>query len=102
MKKLVFMILTLPIIMGFANISEVEICILKCKYDTMDINQCIEDKENYWDTTQSYNQIRRACIDLIRNERLYCESGCYKKDVLLHRTLNFYDTQVKNFPEVNQ
>jgi len=67
----------------------------------MDVNQCVEDEKDYWDTTQSHEQIRRACMDLIRNERLYCESECYKEDILMQRTLNFYDREVKNFPEVN-
>jgi hypothetical protein len=78
-----------------------EVCTARCKADVMDINQCIEDERQHWDTHVSKLALKNACMDLIRNEKLNCHSDCEKERYQNEAAMHFYDINVKNFPYIN-
>ena len=88
----------------FATTSHAEsfkVCTARCKADVMDIEQCIKDERHHWDAHVSDLSLKHSCLDLIRNERLNCYANCEKERFQNQSAINFYDTNVKNFPYIN-
>jgi hypothetical protein len=74
-------------------------CIAKCKMDVMYIDECVEDERSYWETNTPDINLKHACMDLIRNERLNCRSICeYDLASKYSYAPEYYDTHVKGFP----
>lgn len=83
-----------------ARADSFDICVAECISDVMQVEDCIWDEKAYWDISKSSEfQLRRSCQELIRNERDYCTGGCAKKAT--NSLLEYYDKEVKNFPDVN-
>lgn len=78
-----------------------KLCTARCAADVMDIEQCIEDEREHWDAHVSDRSLKHSCQDLIRNERLNCYADCEKQRFQNQSAINFYDTNVKNFPIIN-
>lgn len=51
-------------------------CIQACISDVISIESCMKEEKNYWDAPKSFNY-KRACRELIKNEREYCIQDCY-------------------------
>lgn len=75
-------------------------CVTECIFDVIQIEDCIWDEKQYWDSIQSSGyQIKKSCQELIRNERDYCIGDCARE--ANNSLLQYYDKEVKNFPDVN-
>ena len=75
-------------------------CVARCKGDVLYMSDCMDDEQEYWDIDLSKKHLRRVCLDLIRNERLYCIGECAKKEAKKNSpAVNFYDKHVRHFPE---
>jgi hypothetical protein len=82
-------------------------CVAECQTDVMNLEQCIKDEKDYWDSKQtSYGALRLSCKQLIQNEKLDCKIDCVveeiKKEKPSQRAVEFWDKNVKNFPDTNE
>jgi len=75
-------------------------CVAECQTDVMYVSECIAEEKSYWDLDSEISEkdLKQACIDLIRNERLRCYSVCIRDQVESDRAVIFYDTEVRFFP----
>ena len=82
-----------------AKAESFETCIAKCKTDVMYIDECIKDERRFWESNTSDINLKHACLDLIRNERFACRSICEKNEAQKPYAVNYYDKNVRHFPE---
>jgi hypothetical protein len=76
-------------------------CVSECQSDVMYISDCMDDEQGYWDLYISSRDLRRSCIDLIRNERIQCYSMCAKKEAEANSAAfiyEFYEAEIQSFP----
>ena len=76
-------------------------CVSECQTDVMYVSDCMQDEQNYWDADISKRDLKQACIELIRNERIDCYSICGKQEAQNNSAAfvyEFYDTQIQFFP----
>ena len=82
-------------------------CVAECKEDIMDLEKCIKEEKDYWDSQQtSYGDLRISCKQLIQNEKLNCKIDCLVEEIKSknpsNRAVEFYEKNVKNFPNTNE
>ena len=85
-----------------ANAESFDTCIAKCKTDVMYIDECIKDERRFWEPTVSDINLKHSCLDLIRNERFACRSICEKNEAQKSYAVDYYDKNVRHFPETIQ
>lgn len=100
MSKLISLILTISLLITTgAFAASKQQCKKKCKGErNAYIRQCMVDESEYWDGITS-NELVRHCKFLTYFEYLECVDECVNPN---KRAKEFYDKNVKNFPEVEQ
>jgi hypothetical protein len=81
---ILIVILTLVIIILISydahSAESVEMCKQRCKSDVMQVEDCIADEKEFWETENTSDWIIMiSCKDLIRNEKLQCIKDCEVK-----------------------
>lgn len=89
---------------AYASSYEYQVCVNKCYLDLPNIEECIADEKLHWDTSNTTEkQIRNDCKRLIKNEKGDCRINCVVTEIkFLDPAEKFYDTNVKNFPLINE
>jgi len=88
---------------GHASDKEYNICVHRCYLDLPDLEECIKDETNFWDTpTGSEIRIQRDCKDMINHEKIDCRINCVREQIKPRdASVEFYDKHVRSFPETN-
>ena len=83
-----------------ASDQEYQVCVNNCYLDLPNINECVADEKQYWDTgNTTEKQIRNNCKHLIKSEKVDCRINCVVSQIkFVDKAEKFYDTDVKNFP----
>jgi len=87
-----------------ASDQEYQVCVNGCYLDLPNIDECVEDEKQHWDTGNTTDkQIRNDCKHLIKAEKVDCRINCVASQIkFVNKAEKFYDTDVKNFPLTNE
>lgn len=80
------------------------ICVHTCYLDLPDLEECVKDETNFWDTPAgSEIRVQRECKDMIKHEKINCQINCVKEQIKPRdASVEFYDKHVRSFPETNE
>jgi hypothetical protein len=115
MKKLAIIIIIILLVLSifafiglmkaaYASDQDYEICLNRCYLDLPDLKECISDEKENWEVNNiSDSVVKRTCKDMIRNEKIDCQVKCIAAGIrFVDEAIVYYDTDVKNFPLINE